>query len=211
MLGADIHLAITRRIVRWAPARASTHPCSAGPSRRPWPQTPSPAPLSSTLKTTYLVYDRDMEENVAIIDSLSGHWPPPGGPTWMDQLTLAIGPPHYERYQEFRVKACNDLERSRRVLRFLFANWLPQADRATSLRAPIAVEKPTLVMLPTSCAPSARALAPEKLIEALEHTILARYAIRGNSPDEEGKSFLHGDQLWEGQGARPANGGGDRH
>ena len=202
VLGADLHLEITRRILRWA----SDSRIDAPMLRRALQETQAAdtltPPLSRVLKTTFLVYDRDMVENVAIIDSFSDHWPPPGGPSWMDRLTLGIGPSHYARYQWLRVKACNDPERSRRVLRLLFASWLAQADRPASHRAPVAVGEPTLVYAPDPLTPpSARAIEPKPLIEALEHSILARYAIRGNDPDQEGKSFLHGDQLWEGHSA----------
>jgi hypothetical protein len=38
------------------------------------------------------------------------------------------------------------------------------------------------------------------LAESLEHTLLARYAIRGDGLHPEGASFLNSQQLWEGDG-----------
>ena len=143
---------------------------------------------------------------MALVDSLAGYWPPPGGPSWLDHLSLAISPWHYRRYQEFHLKACNDLERSRRVLQLLFANWLPQADRPASQRAPVAIASPTLIYAADpSAPPSARALPPDALATALDHSILARYAVRGSLPEHEGKSCLHSKMLWEGDGKLAEN------
>jgi hypothetical protein len=153
------------------------------------------------LRYSYLLYRRDFVENVALIDSLARRWPPPGGPSWLDHLTLAISPWHYRRYQELRIKACNDLERSRRVLQLVFANWLPQTDRPASQRSPVAIASPTLFYAADPSVPSsARALPPEALARALDHSVLARYAVRGSIPGQEGKSFLHSKKLWEGDG-----------
>ena len=131
-------------------------------------------------------------ENVALIDSLAGRWPPPGGPSWLDHLSLAISPWHYRRYQEFHLKACNDLERSRRVLQLLFANWLPQADRPASQRHPWRSHTPTLVYAADpSAPPSARALPPEALNTALDHYDPCPLRGTRQRAEQEGKSFLH--------------------
>ena len=64
--------------------------------------------------------------------------------------------------QQIRLRATNDVERSRRAMRLLFANWLAQVDKPASKRAPIAISKPTLIYAADPTAPpAARAVAPE--------------------------------------------------
>ena len=52
----------------------------------------------------------------------------PGGPNGLiEKIVAASGAkPHVQR---IRLLATNDVERSRRVLRLLYANWLPQIDK----------------------------------------------------------------------------------
>lgn len=200
-LGAYLHEEVSHRIAKWAASPRLDAPLLRQALDQTLAADALTEPFSEMLRYSYLLYRRDLTENLTLIDSFAGHWPPPGGPSWLDHLSLAISPSCYHRYQEFHVKACNDLERSRRVLQILFANWLPQADRAASRRAPVAIESPTIVYeVDPSAPPSARALPPDALAKALEHTILARYSVRGNTPEQEGKSFLHSKKLWEGDG-----------
>jgi hypothetical protein len=200
-LGADLHEEVSHRIVKWAADTRLDAPLLRQALHQTRAADALTEPLSEMLRYSYLLYRRDFVENVALIDSLAGRWPPPGGPSWLDRLSLASSPWHYRRYQELRIKACNDLERSRRVLQLLFANWLPQADRPASQRAPVAIASPTLFYAADpSAPPSARALPPEALARALDHSVLARYAVRGSIPGQEGKSFLHSKMLWEGEG-----------
>jgi hypothetical protein len=199
--GAYLHEGASHRIVTWAADPRVDAPLL----RQALDQTKAAddltEPLSEMLRYSYLLYRRDLVETFSLIDSYSGRWPPPGGPSWLDRLSLAISPRCYRGYQEFHVKACNDVERSRLVLQLLFANWLPQADRPASARAPVAIHTSTLFYADDPSAPSsARALPPDAFAAALEHTILARYAVRGATPDQEGKSFLHTKMLWEGDG-----------
>jgi hypothetical protein len=200
-LGAHLHEEVSHRIVEWAADARVTAPLLRQALDQAQAADALTESLSEMLRYSYLLYRRDFVENVALVDSLAGRWPPPGGPSWLDHLSLAISPWHYRQYQELRLKACNDLERSRRVLQLVFANWLPQADRPASRRAPVAIKSPTLVYeADPSALPSARALTPEALARALDHSILARYAVRGSIPGQEGKSFLHSNMLWEGDG-----------
>ena len=145
-LGADLHEEVSHRIVKWAADPRLDAPLLRQALDQTLAADALTEPLSEMLRYSYLLYRRDLVENVALIDSFAGHWPPPGGPSWLDHLSLAIGPWHYRRYQEFHVKACNDLERSRRVLQLLFANWLAQADRPASRRITVAIDSPTLVL-----------------------------------------------------------------
>ena len=73
----------------------------------------------------------------------------------------------------------NDVERSRRATRLLFANWLAQVDRPAAKRAPVAISKPTLIYAADPTAPpAARAVAPEILDKGIDHTTLAQAMFR---------------------------------
>jgi len=93
--------------------------------------------------------------------------------------------------QRIRLHGTNDVERSRRVLRLLYANWLAQVDKPAAKRAAIAIRKPTVIYASDPTAPSAaRAVAPDVLDKAIDRTWLARFLIRpddlismGGSPD----------------------------
>ena len=131
-LGADLHEEVSHRIVRWAADSRVDAPLLCQALVQTQAADALTEPLSEMLKYGYLLYRRDLEEKLTLVDSVAGYWPPPGGPSWLDHLSIAISPRCSRQYQEFHVRTCNDLERSRRVLQLLFANWLPQADRLVS-------------------------------------------------------------------------------
>jgi hypothetical protein len=127
-------------------------------------------PLSENLKLDYLIGLRDLDE----LRVMTNEIPMPGGVNgWFEQAANATG--MKTSFQRIRFQVTNDVERSRRILRLLFANWLPQLDRPAALRAPIAVSKPTLIYAPDpSAPPAARAIAPEDLDAAIGRTSLAQ-------------------------------------
>ncbi len=95
--------------------------------------------------------------------------------------------------QRFRLQASNDVERNRRAIRLLFANWLAQADRPATGRARLAIRKPTWIYADDPSAPAAaRAVRPELLAKALDRTEIAGFLF-GLDPDP-------GDPPWEGDG-----------
>ena len=104
--------------------------------------------------------------------------PMPGGQSgWFEQIARLTGTK--TSLQRIRFRATNDVERSRRVLRLLFANWLAQVDKPAGRRAPIAIPKPTLIYAADPSAPqAARAIAPADLDAAIGHTFLAQQYIR---------------------------------
>ena len=64
--------------------------------------------------------------------------------------------------QRMRLNARNELERTRRAFRLLFANWLAQADRPAGRRAPLAFRTPNWIYSDDPSAPAAaRAVTPE--------------------------------------------------
>jgi hypothetical protein len=76
--------------------------------------------------------------------------------------------------QRFQRGATNELERSRRVFRLLFANWLAQADRPVGRQAPLAIRRPTWIHADDPTAPAAaRAVSPEVLARALDQLEIA--------------------------------------
>ena len=97
-------------------------------------------PFSDSMKLEYLICLRDLEELRVLVDEI----PLPGGQHgWFEKVAAATGAK--APLQRARLRATNDVERSRRVLRLLFANWLPQLDKPAAERAPIAIRSPTLI------------------------------------------------------------------
>jgi hypothetical protein len=113
---------------------------------------------------------------------------------WSERKSTAAKVP----IQKFRLHASNDVERSRRVLRLLYANWLAQVDKPAEQRAPIAIRTPSpIIYAPDPTAPPAaralspatRALSPATLDRALERTSLARAMLLPNDLAPGGKSW----------------------
>jgi hypothetical protein len=125
--------------------------------------------------------------------------PLPGGRFgWFERLVAATrAKPHVQR---LRLQATNDVERSRRALRLVFANWLAQVDKPASQRAAIAIEKPTLIYAPDPTAPpAARAVVPEILDNAIEKTSLAHVILRPGALDFNAETPMV-KVPWEGDG-----------
>ncbi len=153
-------------------------------------------PLSETMKLDYIVCLRDLDELRVMVTEI----PMPGGPNGMLEKIVAASGAKVQ-VQRIRLHATNDVERSRRVLRLLYANWLPQVDKRAGTRAPIAIRKPTLIYAADPSAPqSARAIAPEDLDRAIGQTLLAQEFVRPSSwGDAQGGPPWSG-WAWEGDG-----------
>jgi hypothetical protein len=94
-------------------------------------------------------------------------------------------------FQRSKVAASNDVERSRRILRLVYANWLAQCDRPPAARAKVAVCDPITLYEPDPSAPyAARAIAPQVVARVLKTSLLARFALEGTLQAK----------LWEGDG-----------
>ncbi len=144
------------------------------------------APLSRAIQLEYLIVLRDLSElRVTVCDM-----PMPGGRSgWLEQVVNATGVK--PTIQRVRLQATNDVNRSRRVARLLFANWLPQADKPVAERAPIVIAKPPVIFAFVADAPpAARAVAPEVLDKAVDHAAFARETFR---PDDQSSG---GFSLW---------------
>ena len=151
-------------------------------------------PLSDALKLDYLVVMRDLDE----MKLLPREIPLPGGkegllehmvPPWRTTVRREI--------QNFRFRASNELERSRRAIRLVYANWLAQVDKPIAERAPSAIHGGVLIYEADRAAPpAARAVAPETLARAIDETLVAKLIVR---VDEAEKSEF-GLGSWEGNG-----------
>jgi hypothetical protein len=186
LVGAAIHKTANERLVRWAMDGRVDASLLREALREAQKFDAMGPPLSSTLKLEYLILMRDLVEMNTIVDYL----PTPGAPRdWYRQRPLLEkGVGHVQR---LHVALTNDQERSRRVFKLLYANWLAQVDRPPRERAHIAVDQPVVIYAKDPNAPAAaRAVAPEKLARAISKTLLANEAIEliGNRP------------LWEGDG-----------
>jgi hypothetical protein len=195
LIGAAIFESSCRRITHWA----ADPRVDAALLRRALADTLAADaltfPLSENLKLDYLICLRDLDELRAMPDEI----PMPGGANgWLDRAAKATGTKI--ALQRIRFQGTNDVERSRRVLRLLFANWLPQLDKPAADRAPLAVSKPTLIYAADpSAPPAARAIAPEDLDAAIGCTSLAQQFFRpGFWKPQPTRSFR--EDAWEGNG-----------
>jgi hypothetical protein len=152
------------------------------------------APLSNALKLEYLMFVRDLSELRVTVKDIPL---PAKRYAWVENVVATtVGKP---RMQRIRLRAINDVERSRRAARILFANWLAQVDKPIAERAPIAIHKPTLIYAPDPTAPAAaRAVNPEVLDKAISHTAFAHQVLRPDDPSRGGSSLA--DAPWEGDG-----------
>jgi hypothetical protein len=194
LVGAAIHEAAARHIVAWAADQRT----DAKLLRRALAETLAAdaltSPVSENLKREYLMYLRDIGELRILVNGVPLLLP--GRETgWLERMIEAAGAK--PQVQRWRVRATNDVERSRRVLRLVFANWLAQVDKPPSKRAAIAVEKPTVIYAADPSAPAAaRAMAPQDLDKAIDRTSLAREIFHRR--DAEKTSIA--ETPWEGDG-----------
>jgi hypothetical protein len=153
-------------------------------------------PLSESMKLEYLICARDLEELRVMVDEI----PMPGGKNgWLEKAATSTGSKPY--LQRARLRMTNDVERSRRVLRLLFANSLPQMDKLAADRAPIAIRKPTVIYASDPHAPpSARVVAPEVLDAAIGETLFAQQFLRPQDQWPQGPAPWSGS-AWEGNSA----------
>jgi hypothetical protein len=196
LIGAAIFQDSAQRIVRWA----EDPRVSVEVLRRVLADAIAAdglsAPLSDTMKLDYLIFLRDLEELRVMVTEI----PMPGGPNGLlEKIVAASGAK--TQVQRIRLRATNDVERSRRVLRLLYANWLPQIDKPADQRASIAIRKPTLIYAPDSSAPpSSRAVAPEDLDRAIGQTLLAQQFFRPSHWSEAQGAPPWSGWAWEGDG-----------
>jgi hypothetical protein len=154
------------------------------------------SPLSEALKLDYLIVTRDLDE----MKLLPTEIPLPGGkegllehlvPPWRTAVRREI--------QQYRFRASNELERSRRALRLVYANWLAQVDKPAAERAPSAIYGGVLIYQSGPTAPpAARAVAPETLAHAVDATLVAKRLVCVYEGD---RSMLAFDYSWEGDSA----------
>jgi hypothetical protein len=193
MVGAAIFETSSRRITHWA----ADPRVDAALLRRALADTVEAdaltAPLSDNVKLEYLICLRDLEELRVMV----GEIPMPGGQNgWLEKAATSTGTKTH--LQRARLRMTNDIERSRRVVRLLFANWLPQLDKLPALRAPIAIRKPTVIYASDPHAPpSAGGVAPEDLDAALGNTLFAQQFLRPPDRWPNGSSPWSG-LAWEG-------------
>jgi hypothetical protein len=190
IMGAANHDVAARRIIRWAADPRVGAPLLRRALSETLAADAMTAPISETMKVEYLICMRDFDE----VRYLAGEIPMPGGQNgWLELAAVKSGAKL--PLQRIRLQATNDVERSRRVLRLLFANWLPQMDKPPDERVRVAVKTPAVVYAADPSAPaSARAIAPEDLAAAVGHTLLAQHY------------FQPADAYWRSQGGAPWSG-----
>ena len=149
-------------------------------------------PLSDNLKLEYAIDLRDLDELRVVITEV----PMPGGKFgWFEQIVNTTG--MKPQIQRIRLHATNDVARSRRAARMLFANWLAQVDKPASQRAPVAIEKPLPIYEFEPNSPAALyGVDARDLDQALTHTALAQQMFRDDDPQNGG----YPKAPWEGDG-----------
>jgi hypothetical protein len=170
--GAMIHALAARCILRWA----ADPRAEAGLLRRALRETLAAdaltPPVSEAVKLDYLYWLKcfDSPQNYErMMGSFGGRTVPLLGGRRHGLLDRVAPMPVRLHAQRLRLHSSNELERSRRAFRLLFANWLAQVDRPPSRRAPLAL--PTSYWIyadDPSAPPAARAVRPEFLAETLE-------------------------------------------
>jgi hypothetical protein len=190
--GAHMHDLAAQCILRWAAdprvniamLRRAQGDVSAADRLTP--------PLSDVVKLEYLMASRELDELLTMPQEV----PLPGGNGGL----LNRVPPALissREIQRFRFRALNDPEKSRRALRLVFANWLAQVDRPAAERARSAKHAGLLIYEADRTAPpAARAVTPDVLSAAIDHTILARWMFR---PDDAERNVNYYGS-WEGDG-----------
>jgi hypothetical protein len=192
--GADLHALAARRILHWA----SDQRVDAGMLRRAQGDSLAAdsltSPLSNALKRDYLTVMRELDEMKLLPRVISL----PGGQDGLLEHVVSPWTVNVRReIQQFRFRATNDQERSRRAIRLVYANWLAQIDKPAAERAPSTIHKGIIIYeLGPAAPPAARAVAPGTLRDFIDQTVLARSIL---CPDEARRSEF-GAAAWEGDG-----------
>ena len=108
-------------------------------------------------------------------------------------------PGHARReFQQFRFRATNESERSRRAIRLLFANWLAQVDKPAAERCTEHEDRGCYdLRVRPGCSRRRRASQlPRSLSRAIDETLLARWILRPDRPWHR----MVGYRSWEGDG-----------
>ena len=187
LVGIAMHNMAGTRLIRWA----ADPRVDAGMLRRALDAAhateAATPPTSDGLKTEYLSFLHSLDDPelmIRIHESLSSPTPAGGSVThygsggWKSSLTRV------------KRRALNEPERSRRVVRLVFANWLAYCDRLPSQRPPRVVPDPRmtgnsharallsdLYVVDATAPASARALPPEKVALWFGSTVDAQIAM----------------------------------
>jgi hypothetical protein len=193
MVGAAIFDGSSRRITHWAAdPRVDAALLRQALADALEADTLTP-PMSESMKLEYVSCLRDLAELRVMVADI----PLPGGENGLlEKVAASMGA--RLQLQRARLKMTNDIERSRRVVRLLFANWLPQLDKPAAERAPLAIQKPIVIYANDRHAPpSARAVAPEDLEAAIGQTLFAQQFLRPTNGFPQGSGPWSG-WAWEG-------------
>jgi hypothetical protein len=184
LIGRACHEDAAERVTRWA-ANPKT---GVALLRRALDETIATEamtpPPSEAFKTEYVMIMRELNRPGRMIHAVSQvrQGVPGRGPGWAKS---AVGLWVMGEAERAVMSARSDPERSRRVLRRLFANWLAQCDRPPDRRArarPLG-DRAMLFEPDPSTPPAARALSPEELAGWFESTTLAKAAVGASDPN----------------------------
>ena len=132
-------------------------------------------PWSETLKQEYLVFVRSIDDP-NLIEDLLVYRNPDAPADWCQDLPVSDAAK--KPIQVARVMLSNDKERSLRVVRLMFANWMAQLDKPPARRSRLARTDPPIYEPDPAAPPASRALPPEKLSKWLDSSMLAARQFR---------------------------------
>jgi hypothetical protein len=166
--GVHLHERACKRIAHWAADKRT----DAALLRRARDEVIAidrmSAPLSEVLKVEYIMSLKALSDGQEAVQNTDAQNRPDGW--WFYQPQV----------RDARIYATRDSERSLRVVRLFYANWLAQADKPPDQRARLARvggRIPPIFEPDPTAPPAARALAPKALAEAYRSTVLARGAL----------------------------------
>jgi hypothetical protein len=181
IVGAALHETARKRIEHWA-ADPRT---SALLLRRALDETiaidAGTVPISDPLKEDYLVLLRAVDDANSMQFMKDFGYELPAPVSWLYHDSVYTRVDIYSYVLDLRCLVRNDRERSRRVVRLIFANWLAQCDRPLRLRPKLVSfgQRAPSVFAPDPTAPaSTRALTPEALARWYDSTIRAEMLLR---------------------------------
>lgn len=174
LVDAAIVRQATERIVRWAAdprvdaalLRRALADVEAAEAMR--------TPASEVLKREYVLLMNALEDP-RLRDAPAQYarllqWSPPPPSLKIGPLTLTAD---QFRYGGLARSSRGEPERSRRVLRLVFANWLAACDRPVEDRPPVVETRPALFRHGPDAPAAARALPPERIAEEFADSMFA--------------------------------------
>ena len=176
IIGAAMHDVASKALTRWASDPRVDAPLLRRALDEVIAIDAMTVPWSETLKQEYLVFARSIDDPNTIEDLLVVKNLNEDPADWCQELPVSDAAK--KPIQAARVILANDKERSLRVARLMYANWLAQVDKPRARRSKLARTDPPIYEADPAAPPASRALPPEKLSKWLDSSLLASRIFR---------------------------------